>query len=83
MLQGIFKKQEPRKFNYKSRYYDSEKANIRKQKILDGEKDTEVNFGDRFRRKVKENRKTTHNSMRKLIIMLAILALLIYILLSL
>jgi hypothetical protein len=82
MLQGIFKKQEPRKFNYKSRYYDQEKENIRKQKILNGEEDTNVNFGDRFHQKVKENRKTTQNSIRKLVVMTGILILLLYILLS-
>ncbi|MDR0603279.1 MAG: hypothetical protein LBG80_03135 [Bacteroidales bacterium] len=80
MFQGLFRKQEPRKFNYKSRYYDQEKENIRKQKILNGEEDTDVNFGDRFHQKVKENRKSTANSLRKLVIMLAILALLLYIL---
>ncbi len=82
MPQGIFKKQEPRKFNYKARYYDQEKANIRKQKILDGKEDTEVNFGDRFHQKVKETRKIKHNSMRRLVVMLALLAVLLYILLS-
>jgi t-SNARE complex subunit (syntaxin) len=82
MFQGLFKKQEPRKFNYKSRYHDQEKENIRKEKILNGEEDTNVNFGDRFRQKVKGNRKASHNSVRKLVIMLAILIVLLYILLS-
>jgi hypothetical protein len=82
MFQGLFRKQEPRKFNYKSRYHDQEKENIRKQKILNGEEDTDVNFGDRFRQKVKENRKSTQNPIRKLVVMLAILLLLLYILLS-
>ncbi|MDR2408252.1 MAG: hypothetical protein LBE13_09110 [Bacteroidales bacterium] len=80
MFQGLFRKQEPRKFNYKSRYHDQEKENIRKQKILNGEEDTDVNFGDRFHQKVKENRKSTQNSIRKLVVMLAILLLLLYIL---
>ncbi|MDR1182520.1 MAG: hypothetical protein LBL13_11135 [Bacteroidales bacterium] len=82
IFQGIFKKQESRKFNYKARYYDQEKANIRKQKILNGEEDTSVNFGDRFRQKVKENRNVHSNSIRKLVIMLVLLALLLYILLA-
>jgi len=82
MIQGIFKKQEPRKFNYKARYYDQEKADMRKQKILDGKEDTNVNFEDRFRKRVSESRKAKRNSMRKLVIMLAVLALLLYIVLS-
>ncbi|MDR1459520.1 MAG: hypothetical protein LBI60_04835 [Bacteroidales bacterium] len=81
IFQGIFKKQEPRTFNYKSRYYDQEKANIRKQKILNGEKDTSVTFGDRFRQKIRTNRNTNKNSIRKLVIMLVLLALLLSILL--
>ncbi|MDR1878141.1 MAG: hypothetical protein LBQ64_01080 [Bacteroidales bacterium] len=81
MLQGIFKKQEPRKFNYKSRYYNQDEANIRKQKILNNEQDTHVNFGDRFRQKMEANRKIKQNSLRKLLVMLAILAVLLYILL--
>ena len=78
MLQGIFKQREPRRFNYKARYYNRENEDIRREKILDGEKNTEVNFGDRFRRKVDENRKTRDKSMKKIIVFLAILALLLY-----
>ena len=82
MLQGIFKQKEPRRFNYRGRYYNQEKENIRRQKILDGDEDTIVNFSDRFRHKVNENRKTNANSYRKLVIMVALVALLLYILLS-
>jgi len=77
MLKGLIKKQEPRKFNYKARYYDQQNADIRKQKILDGE-DTEVGFEDRFRQKVHENRKIRNNSVRKLVVMTTLLALLVY-----
>jgi len=79
MLQGIFKQNQSRKFNYKPRYYNKENEDIRRKKILEGEKDIEANFGDRFRRKVDENRKKRDNSIKKLVIMAAILALLIYI----
>jgi hypothetical protein len=82
MLQGIFKKQEPRKFNYKARYYNQESANIRKQKILDGNEDTSVNFGDRFHKKISESRRIKQNSIRRLAIMAALLAVLLYILLK-
>ena len=79
MLQGLFKQRKPRKFNYKSRYYDRENGDIRKEKILNGDKDTDVNFGDRFCKRVEENRKRHDNSMRKLAIMLAALALLLFV----
>ena len=82
MFQGISKKREPRKFNYKARYYDQEKANIRKQKILDGEEDTNVNFGDRFVQRVNERRRRKQNSIRRLIVLVGILAMLLYILLK-
>ena len=82
MIQGLFKKQTPRKFNYKGQYYDQEQANIRKQKILDGEKDTTVNFGDRFHQKINESRKARQNSTRRLLVLLALLAILLYILLK-
>jgi len=78
MLQGLFKQREPRKFNYKARYYNKENEDIRRKKILDGEKDSEVSFGDRFRRKVDESRKSSDNSKKKLAIMIAILLLLLY-----
>ena len=78
MLQGLFKQREPRKFNYKSRYYNRENEEIRREKILSGEKNVEANFEDRFRRKVNENRKKRGNSAKKLIVLIAILALLIY-----
>ena len=78
MLQGLFKQKEARKFNYKARYYNKENADIRREKILDGEKNTDVNFSDRFRKKVGESRRKPENSMRKLVILIAILALLIY-----
>ena len=78
MLQGLFKQREARKFNYKARYYNKENEDIRREKILDGERNTDVNFGDRFRKKVDESRKKTDNSMKKLVIMIAVLALLIY-----
>ena len=79
MLKGLIKKQEPRKFNYKARYYDQQNADIRNRKILDGEENTEVDFEDRFRQKVYENRKIRNNSVRKLVILVTLLALLIYI----
>ena len=79
MITGLFKQREPRKFNYKARYYNKVNEDIRREKILDGEKDTEVNFGDRFRRKVDENRKKRENSLKKLVSLLAILALLLYV----
>jgi hypothetical protein len=87
MFQGIglfkpFKKQEPRKFNYKARYYDRESAEIRKQKILEGEENTTVNFSDRLHQKISESRKIKQNSIRKLAIMAGLLALLFYILLK-
>jgi hypothetical protein len=82
MFQGIFKKQEPRKFNYKARYYDKQSADIRRQKILDGEENTAVNFGDRFHQKIDESRKIKQNSIRKLAIMAGLLAMLLYILLK-
>jgi hypothetical protein len=82
MFQNIFKKEEPRKFNYKSPYYNQKEAEIRKQKILDGEEDTQVHFGDRFREKVKENRKIKQNSIKKIGIMLALLIILLYILIT-
>ena len=82
MIQGVFKQQRPRKFNYKSRYYDQENANIRKQKIIDGEKDTDVNFGDRFHQKINESRRIKQNSTRRLLVFVALLALLLYILLK-
>ena len=78
----IFKQKEPRKFNYKARYYDKEKADIRRQKILDGEKDTTVNFGDRFHQKISESRRIKQNSIRRLIVLAGILAMLLYILLK-
>ena len=78
MLQGLFKQRESRKFNYKARYYNRENEDIRREKILDGEKNIEVNFGDRFRRKVDGSRRKPDNSVKKIVIMLAILALLIY-----
>ena len=82
MFSGFIKKQQPRKFNYKARYYDKQQADIRNRKILDGEENTEVRFGDRFRQKVEENRKIQKNSMRKLVIMTLLLALLIYLILT-
>jgi hypothetical protein len=45
---------------------------------LDGAKDTNVNFGDRFRKRVDESRKKRDNSKTRLLVMLAILALLVY-----
>ena len=81
MFIGIIKKREPRRFNYKSRYYDRESADIRKQKILDGEDDTSVNFSDRFHQKVVENRKIKGNYLKKLIIMMILLAFLVNLLL--
>ena len=83
MPQGLFKKQERRKFNYKARYYDQQSAEIRKQKILDGEENTDVNFGDRFRQKVEENRKVKNNSIRKIVVMLTLLIILIYLIIAL
>ena len=83
MLQGMFKKPERRKFNYKARYYDQQNADIRRQKILDGEENTEVNFEDRFRQKVEENRKIKDNSIRKIVIMVTILILLVYLIIAL
>lgn len=83
MPQGLFKKHERRKFNYKARYYDQQNAEIRKQKILDGEDDTNVNFGDRFRQKVEENRKERNNSIRKLVIMVTLLIILVYLIIAL
>ena len=80
MLQGVFKQKEPRKFNYKARYYNQIDSDIRRKKILEGEEDIEVNFGDRFRKKVAENRKKRENSVKKLAVFLAILAVLLYIL---
>jgi len=80
MLQGVFKQKEPRKFNYKARYYNQIDNDIRRKKILDGEEDIEVNFGDRFRKKVAENRKKRDNSVKKLAVFLAILTILLYIL---
>ena len=82
MFQGIFKTQRPRKFNYKARYYDQENADIRKQKILDGKEDTNVNFGDRFHRRVDESRKIRQNSIRKIAVLAGLLAMLLYILLK-
>lgn len=82
MFQGISKRREPRKFNYKARYYDRESAEIRKQKIIDGEENTTVDFKDRFSRKVNESRRTKYNSYTKIFVMLAILILLLYIVLS-
>ena len=82
MFSGLIKKQQPRKFNYKARYYDKQQADIRNRKILDGEKNTEVRFEDRFRQKVEENRKIRKNSMRKLVVMTLLLALLIYLILT-
>ena len=82
MFSGFIKKQQPRKFNYKARYYDKQRADIRNRKILDGEENTEVRFGDRFRQKVEENRKIQKNSMRKLVVMTLLLALLIYLILT-
>jgi len=79
MFQAIVKKQEIRRFNYKARYYEQGKADIRKQKILNGEEDTHVNFGDRFHQKISESRKVKRNSMKNLAVMLAILALLLYV----
>lgn len=78
MLQGLFKQREPRKFNYKARYYNKENEDIRREKILDGEKDTDVNFGDRFRRKVDENRRKRDNNLKKIAVLLAVLLLLLY-----
>jgi len=78
MLQGLFKQREQRKFNYKARYYNRENEEIRREKILNGEKDTKVRFEDRFRRKVNENRKKRSNSTKKLLILMAILMLLLY-----
>jgi hypothetical protein len=83
MLQGLFKKPERRKFNYKARYYDQQNADIRRQKILDGEENTEVNFEDRFRRKIEENRKIKNNSIRKMVFLLTLLILLIYLIIAL
>ena len=85
MFQGMFnfnKRREPRRFNYKGRYYDNESANIRKQKILDGEENTDVSFGDRFHQKISESRKIKQNSVRKLAVLVGLLALLLYILLK-
>ena len=82
MFSGLIRKQQPRKFNYKARYYDKQQADIRNRKILDGEENTEVRFGDRFRQKVEENRKIQKNSMRKLVVMTLLLALLIYLILT-
>ena len=79
LLKGLGKKQEPRKFNYKARYYDQQNADIRKQKILGGEENTEVGFEDRFRQKVQENRKIRKKSVRTLVIMVTLLISLIYI----
>ena len=78
MLKGLTKKQEPRKFNYKARYYDQQNTDLRNRKILDGEENTEVGFEDRFRQKVHENRKIRNNSVRKLVVMATLLALLVY-----
>lgn len=83
MLQGLFKKQERRTFNYKARYYDQQNADIRKQKILNGEEDTEVRFEDRFRQKVNENRKVKDNPIRKIVILTTILIILIYLIIAL
>jgi hypothetical protein len=83
MPQGLFKKREPRKFNYKARYYDQQNAEIRKQKILNGEENTDVNFEDRFRQKVEENRKIKNNSIRKLVVMVTLLIILIYLIVAL
>ena len=80
MIQGIFKQREPRKFNYKARYYNRENETIRREKILDGETDVEANFEDRFRRKVAENRKRRDISLRKIAILTALLVLLLYVL---
>jgi len=80
MLQGIFKQREPRRFNYKARYYNRENEDIRREKILDGEREIEANFGDRFRRKVDENRKKRENSIKKLAVLVVILAGLLYLL---
>ena len=79
LLKGLGKKQEPRRFNYKARYYDKQNADIRNQKILDGEENTEVGFEDRFRQKVQENRKIRKKSVRTLVIMVTLLISLIYI----
>ena len=66
MLQGIFKQKEPRKFSYKTCYYNKENEDIRRGKIRDGENDTKVNFGVHFRKKVDKNRRKSDNSMKKL-----------------
>ena len=79
MLQGVFKQKPPRKFGYRGRYYNRENEQIRWEKIQDGEKDVEANFGDRFRRKVDENRRKQGNALKKLAVLAAVLASLLYI----
>lgn len=78
MIQGLFKQRQPRKFDYKARYYNKIDEDIRRDKILDGSTDTHANFGDRFRRKIDENRKKRDNSIKKIAVLLAVLGLLLY-----
>ena len=77
MLQGIVKQEEPYKFYYKARYYNRENGDIRREKTVNGG-DTEVNFSEPFCRKMKENRDNRNNSIKKMILMFAVLALLLY-----
>lgn len=79
----IFKNETPEKrgFNYTPRYYDKNTSDIRKQKIIDGDENTDVDFADKLHQKLENSRKAKQTSNRRLIIMMALLALLLYILL--
>ncbi|MBP5413014.1 MAG: hypothetical protein J6Y47_07155 [Bacteroidales bacterium] len=79
----IFKNEprEKREFNYTPRYYDKNTSDIRKQKIEEGDDNTNVDFSDRLHQKLNASRKAQRSSTRRLIIMIVLLIILLYILL--
>jgi len=75
------KRHESRKFNYIPRYYDKKAEQLKREKIIKGE-DSNSDFSERLHMKIRENRKLQRKSNTRILVWIALLALLLYFMLS-
>lgn len=71
------KRHEPRKFNYIPRYYDKNKEELKFEKMKNGE-DSNLEFRKRLHINLQEKRKMHHKSLTRILVWVALLALLLY-----
>jgi hypothetical protein len=75
------KRHESRKFNYIPRFYDKKAEQLKREKIIKGE-DSNSDFSERLHMKLQENRKLQRKSTTRILVWIALLALLLYFMLS-